>query len=216
MAYYKLNEKYFEKIDTEEKAYILGFIYGDGCITNNRKTLAVSVKDLDVLDFIKDQLQYEGPIHLYKDRNLYSLRISRQSLVSDLINWGVIPAKSKILVFPKFLEERFLLPFIFGLFDSDGYVYIPTKDKTWRTSRKIGFSGTENVISGIKSVVEGYGFSKTQLKYEKCGTVTTHFVCKHVEMFWKLYKSSPYCLKRKYQKFKDNEIVYTRLKGQII
>ena len=37
---YKVNHNYFNLIDTEYKAYILGFIYADGCISQpsgNRK-----------------------------------------------------------------------------------------------------------------------------------------------------------------------------------
>lgn len=31
------NENYFEKIDSEDKAYFLGLIAADGCIINNEK-----------------------------------------------------------------------------------------------------------------------------------------------------------------------------------
>ena len=34
---YKYDINYFEVIDTEEKAYWLGFIYADGCISNDNK-----------------------------------------------------------------------------------------------------------------------------------------------------------------------------------
>jgi hypothetical protein len=212
MSIYSMNEEYFEEINTPEKAYILGFIYGDGCITNQKRTLAISVKDRDVLEFIRDELNYAGPIHRYRDGKIYALRISRKKVVEDLMKLGLGPRKSKILTFPDFLSKDFHLPFVFGLFDADGYVYIPNKDSTWKTSRKIGFSGTEDIITGIKQVLEPKGFSKTQFKFENCGTVTTHFVCRHVELFYTLYKDSPYTLKRKLQKFKDNEIVYARLK----
>ena len=33
----KYNENYFETIDSEDKAYFLGFIFADGCITNDVK-----------------------------------------------------------------------------------------------------------------------------------------------------------------------------------
>lgn len=32
---YHVNEHYFDNIDSDEKAYILGLFYADGCITNN-------------------------------------------------------------------------------------------------------------------------------------------------------------------------------------
>ena len=39
----KYNENYFENIDTEDKAYFLGFICSDGCIENNKKTYRYQV-----------------------------------------------------------------------------------------------------------------------------------------------------------------------------
>lgn len=32
---YTINENYFKEIDSPEKAYILGFLYADGCTSNN-------------------------------------------------------------------------------------------------------------------------------------------------------------------------------------
>lgn len=208
---YTVDEDYFEQIDTEEKAYILGFIYGDGCITNkNYTTLAIAVKDKDILEFIKKALNYSGPVRRY-DKNkgyIYSLRITNKKLTNDLKSHGVVPKKSKIVEFPTELKDEFILPFIFGLFDSDGYIYVPDEVYKWKQYRRLGFSGTKSIVQGVKTELEKYGFSKTSLKSEKGETYTTHYVCKHVEMFYELYKESPYKLKRKFKKFKDNEIVY--------
>lgn len=214
MSKYTLNEKYFQEINTPAKAYILGFIYGDGCLTNRKhSTLAINVKDLDVLSFIKNELEYTGPIKSYRSGKIYSLRITNLILSKDLQKWGVLPNKSKVLKFPDFLSDPLLLHFVCGLFDADGYVYIPKEDNKWKQYRKLGFSGTKDIVSKVKLYLESKGFSKTNLKLEKCGTYTTHYVCKHVEMFNSLYKTSAYQLERKKKKFEDNEIVYTRLKG---
>ena len=37
MGKYYYNKDFFEKIDTEEKAYWLGFLYADGCINRMYK-----------------------------------------------------------------------------------------------------------------------------------------------------------------------------------
>ena len=51
------DQKFFEKIDTEEKAYILGFIYADGCNSLHPTTGCLSIaqmeKDVDILEKIK-------------------------------------------------------------------------------------------------------------------------------------------------------------------
>ncbi len=50
------NENYFETIDSEDKAYFLGFIFADGCVTNDSKkyryqlTLKLHSKDVGILE----------------------------------------------------------------------------------------------------------------------------------------------------------------------
>lgn len=54
---YVLNENYFEKIDTQNKAYFLGFIYADGCVNEIKHTLTITLKKEDeyiLQDFLKE------------------------------------------------------------------------------------------------------------------------------------------------------------------
>ena len=47
MSKYTYNENYFKIIDSEEKAYWLGFLYADGCITRfyrNEKLKSMSLE----------------------------------------------------------------------------------------------------------------------------------------------------------------------------
>lgn len=39
MAKYIQNDSYFEKIDNENKAYWLGFLYADGCVSEKSKKI---------------------------------------------------------------------------------------------------------------------------------------------------------------------------------
>ena len=56
------NENFFNKIDTEEKAYWLGFLYADGCVhdkPNGQKLITLVVKDEEVIKkFIKKIVMY--------------------------------------------------------------------------------------------------------------------------------------------------------------
>lgn len=60
MSKYVYNKDYFEKINTSEKAYWLGFLYADGCITRFYKgevlksmSLEITLKDADCEHLIK-------------------------------------------------------------------------------------------------------------------------------------------------------------------
>lgn len=99
---YKINEKYFETIDTEEKAYWLGFIAADGCITG-RNILSIVLNSIDeeLLLKFKQALSAEIPIHkrynktpVSKILNEYScISIGNLKLTKDLESHGIIRKK---------------------------------------------------------------------------------------------------------------------------
>ncbi len=64
---YLLNENYFDKIDTEAKAYILGFIYADGFVGSEKfNNIVISINDLEILEFIAEELKFTGKIRKTK------------------------------------------------------------------------------------------------------------------------------------------------------
>ena len=60
------NQEFFDIIDTEEKAYILGFIYADGCNNRHPSTGELSIaqmeRDIDILLKIKKAMDSTYPI----------------------------------------------------------------------------------------------------------------------------------------------------------
>ena len=58
------NKDYFEEIDTEEKAYWLGFIYADGSINPSKNGLEISLKysDKTHLQKFKKSIKYSRDI----------------------------------------------------------------------------------------------------------------------------------------------------------
>lgn len=67
---YYVNENFFEKIDTEKKAYILGLIASDDCITRINgvsKSLQFAFKDIDIkiLEDINKAMDSNYRIYIY-------------------------------------------------------------------------------------------------------------------------------------------------------
>lgn len=126
---YTVNENYFNKIDTEDKAYWLGFLYADGYILEKGKAFitGLTLKDLDHIEKFKSDID---STHLIKEAttvNNYSFNVYNTRFSKNLIDKGCVPRKTDKIEFPK-LDKHLISHFIRGYFDGDGS--ISATDKT--------------------------------------------------------------------------------------
>ena len=133
---YKVDENFFKCINTEEKAYILGFICADGHIEKDRLNITVSIKDRDILEKIKYAMHSNHPIkevqrtNPYKKTNrenliLSELMIGSVELVKPLFNMGLTTNKTYTLNgdILKYIPKYLIRDFLRGYFDGDGNVF---------------------------------------------------------------------------------------------
>ena len=65
---YTFNKDYFERIDSKDKAYFLGFLYADGCnsisTTQHHCTIILNLqeKDKDILDIFNKYINSNKPL----------------------------------------------------------------------------------------------------------------------------------------------------------
>ena len=126
---YSIDDTFFEKIDTAEKSYWLGFIYADGCVCKQKKSkllqLKLSIKDKKHLELFSEVINSNYPIrefvsknnHFYKNsivpENRRSIsesayvRISNSKIVDDIIDKGCVYNKTFKLSFPDFLSDGY-------------------------------------------------------------------------------------------------------------
>ena len=146
--HYTLNEDYFETIDTEHKAYWLGFIAADGCITDTNY-FAISLKDRDILLELKKDLEYTGEIYYPEynnNENIYSrINFSSKKICNDLRKHGIHENKSFTYNNLPNISDDLMPHFIRGYFDGDGSVYVSK-------SRK-------NINKGSDKVYNTYNFN---------------------------------------------------------
>lgn len=126
------NSKYFNIINTKEKAYWLGFIYADGTIIesknkerNNKSTsrikLSQNQKDrILIYRFCRIVGLNIKKISIYKKWNAYEIRVRNHQMVDDLMKHGVLHRKSKIIKLPSLNNRKLYLAFLLGFFDGDG------------------------------------------------------------------------------------------------
>ncbi len=133
---YTYNDSFFENIDSEIKAYWLGFLYADGCVGNILRTptisLGLSIKDVNHVQKFVENINCNAPIHIHTPKNkeyrysIGTVNIYSEKMAKDLIYIGCVPNKTSILDFPSVNEvpEHLLNHFIRGYFDGDGCLYL--------------------------------------------------------------------------------------------
>lgn len=212
------NESFFENIDTEEKAYWLGFLYADGNVyivkqkdgTSKGGTVELTLKSSDVehlYKFLKSiQADKDYPINKrinkIGDKTYTAFRIELNSIkmCKDLINQGCVPQKSLILSAPN-INENLIHHFIRGYFDGDGCVSFNENNHDGIYS----ILGTYELLSFICSHVN-YISSTPQPKIVKRNGLEKNyydlrFYSEHdQQMFYEyIYQPSNICLERKYE-----------------
>lgn len=126
---YSVDESYFDKIDSEEKAYILGWFYSDGSVDEAGKMrIQILQTDSYILEWIKGQLKFDGELYQIPARNTSkpqtAICINRKNLADKLITLGCIPNKANVLQMPTFeqVPKEFFHHFLRGYFDGDGSI----------------------------------------------------------------------------------------------
>lgn len=147
------NESYFESIDTEDKAYWLGFIAADGCITRSsrynsyRLTIALSNVDIEHLrkflrcinsNDIKIQTCHSGFSSKKKNSKIVSVTLNSYKLCNDLNKLNIHPNKSYDIELPE-LSDEMMTHYLRGFFDGDGsyYYHYDYKNNRYRYSFEV-------------------------------------------------------------------------------
>ena len=119
---YKFDTNFFKKIDTQEKAYLLGWIASDGNIRKTQISIFINKKDEEILYKLKKIICNDLPITKRKDNN-YGIVISSKQIVNDVCKLLKIDAGKKCfsVSFPD-IRDEFKISFLRGLWDGDGWV----------------------------------------------------------------------------------------------
>ena len=208
-----LTTNYFDTVDTDEKAYWLGFLYADGYNMEQRGEVKLCLGKLDIEHIKAFQLainsnqeikEYAGN----KRDNTCQITICNKHFSEKLAELGCFQAKSLCLKFPTLSQvpTQHISSFMLGYFDGDGCIYKSTNTEF--------------------SITSSYDFctSYQQVLMEKCNLNKTAFWAKKdgralrehawamrysgrnsiTRIYNYLYSSSTPCyLLRKWNKFKE-------------
>lgn len=199
---YSLREDFFRIIDTEEKAYWLGFIGADGGLNRSKRgtagriVLNLGKKDKGHLELIRSTLGYGGPLSFHKGKRdgTYRLAISSVKMFNDLGCHGIYPRKTFTLKGPTTLPSNLVHHWVRGYFDGDGTVFIHNYSGRLRT--KI-ITASEELAYWFKSYL-GFGYVSKRTNHN-----TYLFCCNPKLIYTYMYLDATLFLLRKKQIF-DN------------
>lgn len=159
----------FDPIDSEEKAYWLGFLAADGCISRKQLALQLAAKDIDHLIKFKSFIGVDYKISKVTtnlDGKLfigYRYVISSHNFVNSLAKYGLVPRKSFTLQFTDKLSNELIRHYIRGLVDGDGSFSVNKSDRLQFSL----ISSLEVCKEVQKHLIQNCNLNKTKL-FEMC------------------------------------------------
>lgn len=196
------NDDYFEKIDTEDKAYFLGLLFADGNIYLKRHRVQITLANEDayILNKFAECINYSGK--LYSDKGLYSkLILPSKKMCEDLISLGCTANKSLSLKFPDKVPEELMNHFVRGYFDGDGHI---SKDKKLVNAYyHINITSTEQFLEVLKDIFNrndiNVGKIYKRYKHKEVSAHTVYVKNKSSKQFVDyIYRNATIFLKRKH------------------
>jgi intein-encoded DNA endonuclease-like protein len=202
-----IDETIFDVIDTEEKAYWLGFMYADGCIYSKEFRMELSLQGSDTVHLQKFAkfLKSTKPdlvkvYHNYKQGKYDRCRVSIRSkhLWETLNNKGCVPNKSLILEFPNnsIVPNYLIKHFIRGYIDGDGCLCTTNPYKI-----ELNILGTLDFLTGVlKNLPLNKDYPVYKVKNKNY--YTTNLWCSTaIKIIKFLYEDATIYLDRKYEKY---------------
>ena len=198
---------FFKQIDTEEKAYWLGFIAADGNIRKDLNCCSIELQRADREHLIKFSKCFDDYYQVQDCDRLFpssKIRIDSKQCCLDLQQYGIIPNKSLILDIKTELIPDFLIKhYIRGYFDGDGSIYCsyPNRLNGYNYDEwGINFVGTYNVLSFFKTYLK---ISNNIIKKNNIYELNVNGTLKAYEILSFLYEDAAIYLDRKKEKFKE-------------
>lgn len=190
-----INDNYFDVINTEEKAYWLGFLITDGCIHDNQMlSLHLGIKDIKHLKLFSQCLESEYKISTYKNTSC-KLIINSNQMITSLRKLGLHERKTFTITVP-ILSYHLLKHFWRGAIDGDGWL-------TYRPS--IGLCGNVNIVNSFREYCTSINNNIEKRKIQINKNLFQLEVCdtNSYPIIHNLYYNCTIALERKHNKYKE-------------
>lgn len=175
---YVHNPRFFDQIDSEVRAYWLGFLAADGCVAQSKWTPVVIVtlaeKDRSHLEAFRNAIGSNQPVRSYSGSNSFGgakvrLGVTSSGLAAALESHGFTQHKTACNSWPN-LPVDLYRHYLRGYFDGDGSFYaggaIYKNGKRFQPTASM--AGTEAFLAAAQTwICEQTGLTATKLYQPK-------------------------------------------------
>lgn len=223
---------FFDEINTEEKAYVLGLYISDGSIHKGnirqgyKLNFSLSSIDVDILIKIKNILSPRSNI-TYSDKrinkygiltnSMSKLTIFSKNIVNTLDKYGYGTKKTYLeKTIKKVVPDNLMYHFIRGYFDGDGNINHSKVNKEVKLknyeSNNFSFSiisKDKQILSDIEDFLIKEGFKVNNSISKNWFVISINKKDNIIKLYEKLYENSNIYIDRKHKKF-SNIIKYIK------
>lgn len=208
------NQHFFHDIDTESKAYFLGFLYADGWIGGVDKNYArpcninldLSSKDRQILEKYLECIEASGSTHIkdyiasertYKASPMSLVSLTSVTMADDLVSHGFKGLKPNRISVPELPTDMYR-HFVRGYFDGDGCTYSST----------VSFTGYISFLQSLEQIIKMHlEISSPGIRHDyknkEVGDLQYYEIASRIRLFNWFYDSASIYLQRKKEHFVD-------------
>lgn len=223
MSKYKYNKDYFSKIDSEDKAYWLGFLYADGSINRFYKgeklrsmtlEIGLAYQDKNHLEKFKQCIESNIPIFERtnklngKEYKSVRIQLNNTKICYDLCDLGCTPHKTYDVRLPSYdiVPKEFMRDFLRGFFDGDGCINI--SEMNGKPHIQVTITGMPEMLTDISDFLISENIIRKVPKLHKdkrsmACSIFFYGADSNKELLDYLYDGATIYLDRKYQKYID-------------
>lgn len=219
---YNVNDDFLDKLN-KEQAYFIGWIASDGSVhKNNEIVLRLQDRDKDVIEKIKQLLNFEGPIRFDKiagkerngiiaRRNSYGISIANEKLANSLRSMKFNENKSYNLSFPDFLKLDLIPHYLRSFIEGDGsIIYVKKANNLY-----VSFCSTKKFCRQFRKFIKNqldinvfiepvrYDFDGNKNISKTHSRCVINGNCNSLIFLNYIYKNAFLYMNRKYNHFKD-------------
>jgi DNA-binding transcriptional regulator WhiA len=168
---YALNEAFFDIINTEEKAYWLGFITADGSVNSRNNALQIVLQERDELHLLKFLASLQSGHRIYRIRNRtrrhVRVFIGSLHLKNALVQLGVTPNKTFTVTPCGSVPVELASHYWRGVFDGDGSIHNVKRKPGQRPAWGLKLVGSRAIVEGFRSFCQEFAKSRANVKPQK-------------------------------------------------